>query len=65
MVSRLAPVLLAVGMFLIPAYASVQEDNAIPEELITQAENGDASAQYLLGVRCSPSEHFGQNPLRN
>ena len=40
MVSRLAPVLLAVGILLIPSCASVQE----------LAEQGDAVAQYNLGV---------------
>ena len=61
MVSRSAPVLFAVGMFLIPFSASVQEDNAISEEPIVLedldvadlqglAEQGNAAAQFNLGV---------------
>ena len=55
MASRLAPVLLAVGILLIPSCASVQEDNALSEEAIALedldvaelqelAEQGDAEA---------------------
>ena len=57
--SRSALVLLAVGMFLIPSRASVQEDNALSEEAIALldvaelqelAEQGDvAEAGRTLG----------------
>jgi len=70
---RSAPVLLAIGILLIPSCASVQEDNAVSdnaipedpialEDLLVQAgvndvaelqelaDQGDADAQYHLGV---------------
>ena len=70
--SRSALVLLAVGMFLIPSRASVQEDNALSEEAIALAdldvaelqelsEQGIANAQRLLGFIYQDDEFVSQD----